>query len=41
MIAFTAKYAGGEIKIDGEEIVEAKWFAADQLPNIPGKDKHS
>jgi len=37
MIAFTAKYAGGEIKIDGEEIVEAKWFAADQLPNIPGK----
>jgi NAD+ diphosphatase len=37
MIAFTARYAGGEIKADGEEIVEAKWFAADQLPNIPGK----
>jgi NAD+ diphosphatase len=37
MIAFTARYAGGKIKIDGEEIVEAKWFAADQLPNIPGK----
>ena len=37
MIAFTARYAGGEIKIDGEEIVEAKWFAADRLPNIPGK----
>jgi NAD+ diphosphatase len=37
MIAFTARYAGGEIRIDGEEIMEAKWFAADRLPNIPGK----
>jgi NAD+ diphosphatase len=37
MIGFTARYAGGEIKVDGEEIVEAKWFTADQLPNIPGK----
>jgi NAD+ diphosphatase len=37
MIAFTARYAGGEINVDNEEIVEAKWFAADQLPNIPGK----
>ena len=37
MIGFTARYAGGEIKADGEEIVDAKWFAADQLPNIPGK----
>jgi NAD+ diphosphatase len=37
MIGFTAKYAGGEIRVDGEEIVEAKWFAVDQLPNIPGK----
>jgi NAD+ diphosphatase len=37
MIGFTARYAGGEIRVDGEEIVEAKWFAADQLPNIPGK----
>jgi NAD+ diphosphatase len=37
MIGFTARYAGGKIKVDGEEIVEAEWFAADQLPNIPGK----
>lgn len=37
MIGFTARYAGGEIKVDGEEIVEAKWFGIDQLPNIPGK----
>ena len=37
MIGFIAKYAGGKIAIDGDEIVEAKWFSADQLPNIPGK----
>lgn len=37
MIGFTAKYAGGKIAIDGDEIVEAKWFSADGLPNIPGK----
>lgn len=37
MIGFTAQYAGGEIKIDGEEIVDAKWFDAGNLPNIPGK----
>jgi NAD+ diphosphatase len=37
MIAFTARHAGGEIKVDNEEIIEAKWFTADRLPNIPGK----
>ena len=37
MIAFTAEYAGGEIAIDGEEIVEAGWFTADNLPRIPEK----
>jgi NAD+ diphosphatase len=37
MIGFTARYAGGEIKVDNEEIIEAKWFSVDQLPNIPGK----
>lgn len=37
MIGFTAQYESGEIKIDGEEIVEAGWFRADQLPRIPGK----
>lgn len=37
MIAFTARYAGGEITVDNEEITEAKWFEADKLPNIPGK----
>jgi len=37
MIGFTARYAGGEIKIDGEEIVDAQWFDAGNLPEIPGK----
>ena len=37
MIGFTARYAGGEINIDGDEILDAEWFSADGLPNIPGK----
>lgn len=36
MIGFTAKYASGELKIDGNEIAEAGWFHRDSLPNIPG-----
>ncbi len=36
MIGFTASYAGGEIRIDGQEIVEAGWFDAKNLPHIPG-----
>lgn len=35
MVAFTAEYAGGEIRIDGSEIAEAGWFSADLLPSIP------
>jgi NAD+ diphosphatase len=35
MVAFTAEYAGGEIKPDGEEIEEARWFDASQLPKLP------
>lgn len=37
MIGFTAQYAGGEISIDGAEIVEAGWFEADSLPSLPGR----
>jgi NAD+ diphosphatase len=37
MIAFTACYAGGEIRVDGTEILDARWFTYDQLPNIPGR----
>ena len=35
MIAFTAEYAAGEIQVDPEEIVDAHWYAADALPDIP------
>ncbi len=37
MIGFTARYAGGEIRVDGTEILEANWFTFDQLPKIPGR----
>lgn len=36
MIGFNAEYGEGEIRIDGDEIVDAKWFPADNLPDIPG-----
>ena len=37
MIGFTAEYAGGEVTMDGKEIVDAQWFTADHLPTIPDK----
>lgn len=35
MVGFLADYADGEIKVDGEEIIEAHWFSMDELPLIP------
>jgi NAD+ diphosphatase len=35
MIGFTAAWADGEIKVDGEEIADAKWFSRAELPPIP------
>lgn len=35
MLGFHAVWAGGEIVVDGEEIVEAHWFPLDALPAIP------
>ena len=35
MIAFTAEYASGEIKIDEKEIIDAGWFTPDNLPMLP------
>ncbi len=37
MIAFTAEYDKGEISIDEEEILDAGWFTATELPNTPEK----
>ncbi|HEV8257068.1 MAG TPA: NAD(+) diphosphatase [Casimicrobiaceae bacterium] len=35
MIAYTAEYAGGEMRPCDEEIVEAGWFPIDALPQLP------
>jgi NAD+ diphosphatase len=35
MVGFTAEYAGGELRVDPGEIVEARWFRRDALPRIP------
>ncbi|MCU0605118.1 MAG: NAD(+) diphosphatase [Desulfobacterales bacterium] len=35
MVAFTAEYAGGQIRVNPAEISEAGWFAAAELPEIP------
>jgi NAD+ diphosphatase len=39
MIAFTAEYAGGELRLDPAEIAEARWFGpGDKLPELsPGQ----
>ncbi len=35
MVGFHARYAGGELRPDGSEIVEAAWFERDALPLLP------
>ncbi|MDB4661113.1 NUDIX domain-containing protein [Gammaproteobacteria bacterium] len=35
MLAYTCDYESGSIKVDGKEIVDAKWFDIDNLPNTP------
>jgi NAD+ diphosphatase len=37
MIAFTAEYSSGTLKADHNEILEAGWYGAQELPQIPGK----
>ncbi len=37
MVAFIADYAGGEIQVDGEEILHADWFTPENLPQVPGE----
>jgi NAD+ diphosphatase len=36
MLGFTARYASGEIKPDGVEIGDARWFSREELPALPG-----
>lgn len=35
MVGFLAEYDSGELKVDGEEILDARFFDADDLPMIP------
>jgi NAD+ diphosphatase len=35
MIAFTAEYAGGEIRVQESELAEVRWFPLDALPTVP------
>lgn len=35
MVAFTARWAGGEIVRQESEIEDAQWFSIDALPNVP------
>jgi NAD+ diphosphatase len=37
MIAFTARYAGGTVRVDPSEIIRAGWFHYSNLPTIPGR----
>lgn len=37
MLGYTADYLNGEIKVDGVEIEDAKWFYPDSLPKLPMK----
>jgi NAD+ diphosphatase len=36
MLGFAARHAGGEIKPDGIEIEDARWFTREALPELPG-----
>ncbi len=35
MVGYMARYAGGEIHVDEQELDEAHWFHVDELPNLP------
>lgn len=37
MIGFVARYAGGEVVIDTEELEDARWFRCDALPGLPSR----
>jgi hypothetical protein len=37
MIGFVTDHAGGDIRVDNQEIEAASWFTRDTLPPIPSK----
>jgi len=36
MLGFTARYDSGELRPDGIEIEDVKWFSRDKMPKLPG-----
>lgn len=34
MVGFTAEYLDGDIRVDNEEILDARWFTKDELPSV-------
>lgn len=41
MIGFTARYLGGEIRMDPVEIEDAGWYRYNEMPVLPGKNSIS
>lgn len=37
MVGFVARYAGGDVTIDAEELEDARWFPHDGLPGLPSR----
>ncbi len=37
MVGFVARYAGGEVAVDREELEDARWFPRDALPTGPSR----
>ncbi len=35
MVGFTARFVGGTLLPDGEELDDARWFSVDALPELP------
>jgi len=35
MVGFTAEWASGDIQIDPEELTDADWYTADEMPPVP------
>ncbi len=37
MVAFITEYAAGEIRLNSSELIDARWFASDDLPQLPSR----
>jgi NAD+ diphosphatase len=37
MVGFVATYAGGEVRVDPDELEDARWFPCTALPNRPSR----